>query len=101
MRKKMNRIKIELNLNRYSQEEMDQLYYDQVITKNEYAKELEKRGHMDLTIQVLANSIDRQRSLTLKFEEQDEICILIDATNYWNTVDITTKSGKTRRNLLC
>ena len=27
--------------------------------------------------------------------------ILIDATNYWNTVDITTKSGKTRRNLLC
>jgi hypothetical protein len=68
-RKKMSRVEVKLNLDRYSQEEMDQLYYDQVITKNEYAKELELRGHMELTIQVLANSIDRQRSLTLKFEE--------------------------------
>lgn len=77
----MSKIIVELNLDRYSLKQLDQFYYDQVITENEYAKELEKRGYSDLTIQVLANSIDRQRLLTLKFEEQDEIFIdsIIDA----------------------
>ena len=66
----MSSVIVELNLDRYSQEEIDQLYYDHVLTKDEYAHELDKRGHMDLTIQVLVNSVDRQRALAHKLEER-------------------------------